>query len=90
MSGRVPVIGPSRELWGTRPAALVGHPAPARVGPDANPWHLEATIPGAVIHDISFPTVKIGYAAAELGQVWKTTDGGRKWTSVMNVGFPYY
>ena len=90
VSGRVPVIGPSRELGGTRPAALVGHPAPARVGPDANPWHLEATIPGAVIHDISFPTVKIGYAAAELGQVWKTTDGGKTWTSVMNLGYPYY
>jgi hypothetical protein len=29
-----------------------------------------------VIHDISFPTAKIGYAAAELGQVWKTTNGG--------------
>lgn len=90
MSGRVPVIGPARQLGATRPIALVGHPTPARVGPDANTWHLVATIPGAVIHDISFPTLKIGYAAAELGQVWKTTDGGTTWTKVMSLGFPYY
>src|SRR5207249_52543 len=77
VSGRVPVLGASRELGATRPAGLMGHPAPARLAPDANPWHLAGTIPGAVIHDISFPTLKVGYAAAELGQVWKTTDGGR-------------
>ena len=35
-----------------------------------------ATLPGAVVHDISFATSQIGYAAAELGQVWKTTNGG--------------
>ena len=32
----------------------------------------------------------MGYAAAELGQVWKTIDGGTTWREVMNVGFPYY
>jgi photosystem II stability/assembly factor-like uncharacterized protein len=56
----------------------------------ANRWRLLATIPGAVVRDISFPTPRIGYAVAELGQVWKTTDGGRTWISVLNLGYPYY
>jgi photosystem II stability/assembly factor-like uncharacterized protein len=55
-----------------------------------NPWKLQATSPGAVVHDISFPTSSTGYAAAELGQVWKTTDGGAHWSQIMNLGFPYY
>ncbi len=44
-----------------------------------NTWKLLATLPGIIIHDISFPTAKIGYAVGELGQVWKTTDGGNSW-----------
>ena len=55
-----------------------------------NVWTQQATLPGAVIHDISFPTASVGYAAAELGQVWKTTNGGASWTEIVNVGFPYY
>jgi BNR/Asp-box repeat len=43
-----------------------------------------------VVHDISFANSQIGYAAAELGQVWKTTNGGANWTEIMNLGFPYY
>src|SRR5262249_27362893 len=35
-------------------------------------------------------TPQIGFAAAELGQVWKTTDGGKHWTEIVNLGFPYY
>jgi len=42
------------------------------------------------VHDISFSSPSTGYAAAELGQVWKTADGGVSWTPVMNLGFPYY
>lgn len=67
-----------------------GQPRIASVSPKANPWKLQATLPGAVIHDISFPTALVGYAAAELGQVWKTTNGGSTWTEIMNLGFPYY
>jgi photosystem II stability/assembly factor-like uncharacterized protein len=55
-----------------------------------NAWVLQATLPGAVIHDIAFPSALVGYAAAELGQVWKTTDGGDHWTRIVNLGFPYY
>jgi hypothetical protein len=43
-----------------------------------------------VIKDISFASPTVGYIAAELGRVWKTTDGGNTWTRIMNLGYPYY
>jgi photosystem II stability/assembly factor-like uncharacterized protein len=58
--------------------------------PESNPWRLQATLPGTVIKDISFASPTVGYIAAELGQVWKTTDGGNTWTRIMNLGYPYY
>ncbi|MGD0181841.1 MAG: hypothetical protein ABSC15_18680 [Terriglobales bacterium] len=90
VSNKIPVLGFSREMSADRPQTSDSHPKVSHVGPKANPWKLQATLPGAVIHDISFPTTLVGYAAAELGQVWKTTDGGSKWTEIMNLGFPYY
>jgi len=45
-----------------------------------NTWQLLANLPGIIIHDVDFPTDKIGYAVGEQGQVWKTTDGGTNWT----------
>lgn len=90
VSGRVPVIGSSQEMGADRPASLSAARGRDVVDPKANPWQLLATLPGAVIHDISFATPQIGYAAAELGQVWKTTNGGVNWTRIMNLGFPYY
>ena len=90
VAARVPVRGIARELSAERPADQTPQPAIGRVSPKANPWKLQATLPGAVIHDISFPTPLVGYAAAELGQVWKTANGGSKWTRIMNLGFPYY
>lgn len=74
----------------SRPADASNPSAPLAVSTTANPWKLQATLPGAVVHDISFPTSSVGYAAAELGQVWKTTNGGAAWTEIMNLGFPYY
>jgi hypothetical protein len=62
----------------------------APVAPQTNPWTRLATWDSAVVHDLSFPTAAIGFAAADLGQVWKTTDGGSHWNEVMNLGFPYY
>jgi hypothetical protein len=90
VSSRVPVLGSSHEMAAVRPATLSSPHRRDTVGPNANPWQLQATIPGAVIHDISFATSQIGYAAAELGQVWKTSNGGTTWTEVLNLGFPYY
>lgn len=61
-----------------------------KAGPAVNTWTKQATLPTAVVHDLAFPNARIGYAAAELGQVWKTTDGGKTWTEILNRGFPYY
>ena len=90
IAARIPVQGSSREMSADRPTQLSSHQTSGTVGPKANPWKLQATLPGAVIHDISFPTAKIGYAAAEAGQVWKTTDGGAHWKEVLNLSFPWY
>jgi len=90
VSSRVPVIGSGHEMAAMRPAASTALRTRDAVDPNANPWQLLATLPGAVVHDISFSTPQIGYAAAELGQVWKTTNGGANWTRIMNLGFPYY
>jgi hypothetical protein len=90
VSDRTPVLGHAHEMTAMRPATPSSPRGRDTVGSKANPWQLLATIPGAVIHDISFATPQIGYAAAELGQVWKTTNGGTSWTEVLNLGFPYY
>jgi photosystem II stability/assembly factor-like uncharacterized protein len=90
VSARLPFLGPARELGAVRPARTETGIPQATVRPGANPWRLLGTIPGSVVRDISFATPRIGYAVAELGRVWKTTDGGRTWISVLNLGFPYY
>jgi len=89
VSSREPVIAPSHEFSAERPASppFVAKPA---VAAKTNPWQKLATLPGAVIHDVSFATPQIGYVAAELGQVWKTTDGGKTWKEILNLGFPIY
>jgi photosystem II stability/assembly factor-like uncharacterized protein len=61
---------PPRELIGQNPSGLVDQ---------SHTWKLLSSLPGVIIHDIAFPTAKIGYAVGELGQVWKTTDGGSHW-----------
>ena len=85
-----PVQGPSRVLAAQRSSAVIGLPRRAALAPDAHPWRLQASLPGVVIKDLSFASPSVGYLAAELGQVWKTSDGGQTWTRVMNLGFPYY
>jgi photosystem II stability/assembly factor-like uncharacterized protein len=91
VSTNLPVQTQGRELGADRPVvSRVAEAAPAPQNPATNQWNLLATVPGAVIHDIAFPSNTVGYAAAELGQVWKTTDGGKTWKEVLNLGFPYY
>jgi photosystem II stability/assembly factor-like uncharacterized protein len=88
---RMPVNGPSMELAAVRPAGL--SPALSSVtasGHPSNVWTKLATIPGATIHDVVFTSPADGFAAAELGQVWATTDGGKTWAEMLNRGFPYY
>jgi photosystem II stability/assembly factor-like uncharacterized protein len=90
VASRTPVLSVGRELSAERSTETsAGQPVETMVT-NTHKWKLLALLSGAVIHDISFPTASVGYAAAELGQVWKTTDGGSKWTEVMNLGFPYY
>lgn len=89
VSGRIPIIHPSKTLSASRAAGL----APKRLTPPGagvNTWSKLGTMSGAVVHDVTFISPTVGYAAAELGQVWHTTDGGTHWTLILNRGFPYY
>jgi len=86
VSGNVPVQGSGQALAAERPlAATVATPLAPPAGHD---WQLQATLPGTVIHDLSFASPSVGYAAAELGQVWKTSNGGKTWTEILNLGSP--
>lgn len=85
VSGVMPIQVPSRQLSAMRPAqpgATIAQPP--KSAPASHTWQLLATLPGAVIHDISFPTPTLGYAVGEHGQVWKTTNAGKAWTLVLN------
>jgi photosystem II stability/assembly factor-like uncharacterized protein len=53
-------------------------------------WELKFTASNKVFKDITFYNTQIGYIVTELGGVYKTTNGGDNWVSVMNLGFPYY
>jgi len=93
VSRAVPVASPRYELSAERAQAQTRAIVPSNATVPAAPgntWQLLATLPGAIIHDISFPTAKIGYAAGELGQIWKTTDGGNHWTQVLNASGDYF
>ena len=93
VSRAVPVQSATRVLSAERPIMASNPEALPRENPSnvpANSWKLLATLPGAVIHDLVFVTSTTGYAAAEGGQVWKTTNGGKTWTMVLNLGYPYY
>jgi photosystem II stability/assembly factor-like uncharacterized protein len=91
VSGNIPVQGSGRELSAHRPLVRpVVAAEPTSASPATHNWKLQATLTGAVIHDLSFASPAVGYAAAELGQVWKTANGGRTWTEILNLGFPYY
>ena len=85
----VPVDSSRRELSAERPQApsqAWAQPAATEQGGQGNDWQLLATLPGVIIHDIAFATAKIGYAVGELGQVWKTTDGGNTWVQQVLSG----
>src|SRR5579862_6616484 len=80
VSHRVPVTNPAMELSAERAVTSCTQMKPAISKNSQNTWTLLATLPGTVIHDMIFTTATTGYAAAELGQVWKTTNGGKNWT----------
>jgi len=90
VAGRSPIRGVGREMAADRYDSVNRSSNRTHFGPSKNHWKLQATLPGTVIHDISFATAKIGYAAAEAGQVWKTTDGGVHWKEILNLSYPWY
>jgi len=90
VSSREPVLGVAREKSAERTAEPEIRKNEIPQQTPAHNWTLQATLTGAVIHDLAFPTAQVGYIAAELGQVWKTTDGGSTWSEILNLGFPYY
>jgi len=53
-------------------------------------WNLQATLPNVVLIDLSFADDSVGYACAELGIIYKTTNSGATWNRIMDLGFPYY
>ncbi len=53
-------------------------------------WQLKFTAAGKVFKDISFANTFTGYIVTELGAVYKTTNDGDNWVSILNLGFPYY
>lgn len=89
ISARVPINGHSVAIGAerpTQPSASAFTPS----GQPSNTWTKLATLPNAIVHDVAFVSPTVGYAAAELGQVWETTDGGGSWSLILNRGFPYY
>jgi hypothetical protein len=96
VSGRLPISGPAqmpaaRDLAATRPSGLTpSRAAMTSPGHKANTWTKLGGMSGAVVHDIAFVSPSAGYAAAELGQVWATTNGGKTWSLLLDRGFPYY
>jgi photosystem II stability/assembly factor-like uncharacterized protein len=69
---------------------IAADPAAQPSSTPSNSWKLLATLPGTIIHDMVFVNATVGYAAAEGGQVWKTTNAGKSWKMVLNLGYPYY
>ncbi len=71
VSRAIPVVAPTHEVSAERPREWtlpIAQPAAPDPTTDTNTWQLLATLPGTILHDIAFPTAKIGYAAGEHGQ----------------------
>ncbi|MGC1266358.1 MAG: hypothetical protein WA853_08750, partial [Candidatus Acidiferrum sp.] len=87
VSGNAPVQASpsSRTLSAERPSVPPVSSAPPLANPPAHNWQLQATLPGTIIHDMTFTSPSIGYAVAEGGQVWKTTNGGKAWSEIFNL-----
>jgi photosystem II stability/assembly factor-like uncharacterized protein len=90
VSANVPVqaSASARALFAERPLARAAETRLA--SPTAHNWQLQVTLPGTVIHDLSFASPTTVFAAAEGGQIWKTTNGGKTWSEALNLGYPYY
>jgi photosystem II stability/assembly factor-like uncharacterized protein len=82
---RVPIVGSPRPILAGEPSAC----GPALTD-SGFVWRLVGNFPNAVFIDLSFADDSVGYACAELGVLYKSTNSGENWTRIMNLGFPYY
>ena len=80
----IPVISPSDQMMNDFSSVIKSAPTGLLTG-----WTPLQTVSG-VVKAVSFVTPTVGYMSAELGVVFKTTDGGLNWSTVLNLGFPYY
>ncbi len=53
-------------------------------------WERMSCPAGVYVKAISMASAQVGFAAAELGIVLRSTDGGNTWQTILNQGFPYY
>ena len=88
-SGAVVSVVPAADSLSSFPGPQPPVPGP-RLTDSGFAWKLQATLPSVVLIDLSFADDSVGYACAELGIVYKTTNCGATWSRIMNLGFPYY
>lgn len=91
---RVPVLArDGQSVVSLIPSTLPGEPflAQARL-PAARSmrWERMSCPPNVFVKAISMASAQVGFAAAELGIVLRSTDGGDTWQTALNQGFPYY
>ncbi len=82
VAGRVPVLVP-----GETGVAAAG---PGPVSEAGFSWQLQGSFGNSVFIDLSMADDSVGFACAELGVVYRTTNAGTSWTRIMNLQFPYY
>jgi hypothetical protein len=88
VSGVMPIQAPHHDLLAMRAVVIessIRQPSGKDLVTASHTWQLLATLPQTILHDISFATAAVGYAAGEHGQVWKTTNGGKNWVQVLNA-----
>ncbi len=59
----------------------------AESNPSSFNWILKFTAGNKVFKDISFANPQVGYIVTELGAVYKSTNGGDNWVSVITSDF---
>ncbi len=76
---RAPIAGPG--LAATKTGSSIAQ---------ASSWTQMSSPGGLYIEDLDMATPSVGFAAAELGVILRTQDGGLTWQTIQSLGFPYY
>lgn len=80
----VPTAGPNASLSNVTPQQPAGPSTRGII------WEQMSCPPGVYVKAISMASPQVGFAAAELGIVLRSTDGGSTWQTILNEGFPLY